>query len=119
MLILLTLTLKTLSDHKNKLLGNISHPQGVISHSVTAGPACGLFSGDVLKGQAVIHRSLRMYSFRRITTCHLRVGGQFASAGLQSRDLQPENLAALSANCSWVAFKFIDSLGDIVFLLCP
>ena len=27
--------------------------------------------------------------------------------------------AALSANCLWVAFKFIDSPGDIVFLLFP
>lgn len=81
------------------------------------GPTCGLFLGDTLKGQPVIHRSLWMYSLGRITSCHLHVGGQFVSTGLQSWDLQPWNLAALSANCLWVAFKCIDSLGDIVLLL--
>lgn len=81
------------------------------------GPTCGLFLGDTLKGQPVIHRSLWMYSLGRITSCHLYVGGQFVSAGLQSWDLQPWNLVALSTNCLWVAFKFIDSLGDIVLLL--
>lgn len=89
------------------------------SHDCRNGPACGLFFGDTLKGLAVIHRSLWMYSLGRITSCHLHVGGQFVSTGLQSWRLWPWNLAALSANCLWVAFKFIDSLGDIVLLLCP
>lgn len=35
-----------------------------------------------------------------------------------AESLWPWNLAALSANCSWVAFKFIDSLGDVVLPLC-
>lgn len=60
-----------------------------------------------------------MHSPGRITSCHLHVGGQFVCVGLQSCSLWPRNLAALSANCLWVAFKFIDILGDIVLPLCP
>lgn len=111
-----------LYGHKDKLLGNNSHIWEAINHPVTAGMAqhVAYFSGDTLKGQAAIHRSLWMYSLAMITSCHSHVGGQFVSTGPQSRGPRPWNLAALSANCSWVVFfKFIDSLCDIVLLLCP
>lgn len=74
---------------------------------------------DTLKGQSAVHGRLWMYSLCKITSCHLHVGGQFFSVELQSWGLRPWNLTALSANCLWVAFKFIDSLGDIVLPLCP
>lgn len=107
-------------SHKGKPLGDISRIKEVINHPVTGGMAQHVvhFWGNTQRSGGNPREFVNVFSWQNHQLPFAR-GWTVCLIGLQSWGLWLWNRPALSANCLWVAFKFIDSLGDIVLLLCP